>query len=143
MLAYMLVVCLQVVLVFAVGRDLFDMPLGNSPLGLALITLAMALAATSLGMLVATFARSRGQAMTISMILGIVLAVVGGVMTMPPAPGNVLYWPSRLTPQAHAIIAYFKLMAGGGVVDTLPQVALLAGMGVLFFAIAVWRLKFE
>jgi len=143
MLAYMLVVCLQVVLVFAVGRALFDMPLGNSPLGLALVTLALALAATSLGMLVATVARSRGQAMTISTILGIVLAVLGGVMTGVPTQGNALYWPSRLTPHAHAITAYFKLMAGGDVVDILPQVGLLAGVGVLFFLIAMWRFKFE
>jgi len=143
MLAYMLVVCLQVVLVFAVGRALFDMPLGNSPLGLVLVTLALALAATSLGMLVATVARSRGQAMTISTILGIVLAVLGGVMTGVPTQGNALYWPSRLTPHAHAITAYFKLMAGGDVVDILPQVGLLAGVGVLFFLIAMWRFKFE
>jgi ABC-2 type transport system permease protein len=143
MLAYMLVVCLQVVLVFAVGRALFDMPLGNSPLGLVLVTLALALAATSLGMLVATVARSRGQAMTISTILGIVLAVLGGVMTGVPTQGSALYWPSRLTPHAHAITAYFKLMAGAGVVDILPQLGLLVGVGVLFFLIAMWRFKFE
>jgi ABC-2 type transport system permease protein len=143
MLAYTVVVCLQVLLVFLVGRVFFHMSLGNSPLGLALVTLALALAATSLGMLVATVARSRGQAMTISTILGIVLAVLGGVMTGVPTQGNALYWPSRLTPHAHAITAYFKLMAGAGVVDILPQVGLLAGVGVLFFLIAMWRFKFE
>ena len=59
MLAYTLVVCLQVLVVFSVGRVVFDMPLGNSPLGLVLLTLTLGLAATSLGMLVATVARSR------------------------------------------------------------------------------------
>ena len=143
MLAYTVVVGLQVLLVFMVGRVFFGMSLGDSPLGLVLITLAMALAATSLGMLVATIAHSRTQAMTISTILGVVLAIVGGVMTGIPAQGTALYWPSRLTPHAHAITAYFKLMMGGGVVDILPQLGLLAGVGVLFFVIAMWRLKFD
>jgi len=143
MLAYTVVVCLQVLLVFVVGRVFFHMSLGNSPLGLALVTLALALAATSLGMLVAAVARSRSQATTISTILAVVLAVVGGVMTGVPAKGSALYWPSQLTPHAHAISAYMKLMTGGGVADILPQVGLLAGVGVLFFLIAVWRFKFE
>lgn len=143
MLAYAVVVCLQVLLVFLVGRIFFHMPVGNSPLGLALVTLTLALAATSLGMLVAALARSRSQASTISTILAVVLAVVGGVMTGVPAKGSALYWPSQLTPHSHAIAAYMKLMTGGGVTDILPQVGLLAGVGVLFFLIAVWRLKFE
>jgi ABC-type Na+ efflux pump permease subunit len=143
MLAYTVVVILQVALVFLVGRALFHMTLGNSPVGLALVTLAIALAATSLGMLVATVAHSRSQAATISTILAIVLAVVGGVMTGVPTKGSAMYWPAQLTPQAHAIAAYMKLMTGGGVADILPQVGLLAGVGVLFFLIAVWRFKFE
>jgi hypothetical protein len=32
---------------------------------------------------------------------------------------------------------------GADVVDILPQVGLLAGVGVLFFLIAMWRFKFE
>jgi ABC-2 type transport system permease protein len=143
MLAYTVVVGLQVLLVFLVGRVFFGMPLGSSPLGLVLVTLALALAATSLGMLIATIARTRGQAATISTLLAVVLAVVGGVMSGVPTPGNAMYWPSRITPHVHAITAYYKLMVGGNVVDILPQVGLLAGVGVLFFVIAVWRFKFE
>ena len=143
MLAYTLVVCLQVLVVFSVGRIFFDMPLGSSPLGLALLTVTLGLAATSLGMLVATVARSRGQAALISTLLAVVLAVVGGVMAGVPAKGNALYWPSRLTPHAHAITAYFKLMVGGGVADILPQIGLLAGVAALFFVIATWRFRFE
>jgi ABC-2 type transport system permease protein len=143
MLAYTLVVGLQVLVMFGVGRAFFDMPLGDSPLGLVLLTLALALAATSLGMLVATVAQSRGQAITISTLLSVVLAVVGGVMAGVPTKGNPMYWPSRLTPHAHAITAYFKLMVGGGVADILPQMGLLLGVAALFFVIAIWRFRFE
>nr|MBC8445624.1 ABC transporter permease [Chloroflexota bacterium] len=51
---------------------------------------------------------------------------------------------SQFTPHAHAIEGYLKLMSqGAGVVEVLPQVGLLAGVGVLFFLIAMWRFKFE
>jgi ABC-2 type transport system permease protein len=142
MLAYMLVVSLQVLVMFSVGRVIFDMPLGNSPLGLLLLTLALALAATSLGMLVATLVQTPKQAGNVGTVLGIVLAVLGGVMT-PFPKGSALYWVSQLTPHAHAIKAYVKLMVGANAVDILPQLGLLAGVGIAFFLIAVWRFRFE
>ena len=51
MLAYMIVVFLQVIVLFGVGYALFQMPLGESPLALLLLTLALALASASMGML--------------------------------------------------------------------------------------------
>jgi hypothetical protein len=32
---------------------------------------------------------------------------------------------------------------GAGVVDILPQLALLAALSVVFFVIAMWRFRFE
>jgi ABC-2 type transport system permease protein len=143
MLAYMLVVGLQVLVVFGVGNGFFGVPLGNSPLGLLLVTVALALAATSLGMLVAALARTRSQADGVGMVLGIVLAAVGGAIVPIPEEG-FLHVLSLFTPHAHAIKAYLQLTSqGAGVVDVLPQVGLLAGVGLLFFLIAIWRFRFE
>ena len=143
MLAYMLVVGLQVLMVLGVGSAFFDIPLGDSPLGLVLVTLALALAAASLGMLVAALARTRSQVDAVGMVTGIVLAAVGGSIIPIPEKG-FLHLLSQFTPHAHAIEGYLKLMSlGAGVVDILPQVGLLAGVGVLFFLIAMWRFKFE
>jgi ABC-2 type transport system permease protein len=143
MLAYTLVVGLQVLVMFGIGSALFHMPLGDSPLGLVLLTLALALAATSLGMLVAALAHTRSQADNAGVVLGLVLALVGGVMTGLPDKGSPLYWPAQLTPHAHAIKAYLKLMVGANAVDILPQMGLLVGVGALFFIIAMRRLRFE
>lgn len=143
MLAYMLVVGLQVLVVFAVGNGFFDVPLGHSPLGLLLVTVALALAATSLGMLVAALARTRSQADGVGMVLGIVLAAVGGAIVPIPEEG-FLHLLSLFTPHAHAIEGYLKLTSqGAGVVEVLPQVGLLAGVGTAFFLIAMWRFRFE
>jgi ABC-2 type transport system permease protein len=143
MLAYILVVGLQVLLVFGVGSAFFDIPLGNSPLGLLLLTLALALAATSLGMLVAALARTRSQVDAVGMVIGIVLGAVGGSIVPIPEKG-FLHLLSQFTPHAHAIEGYLNLMSqGAGVVDVIPQIGLLAGVGVMFFLIAMWRFRFE
>ena len=143
MLAYILVVGLQVLLVLSVGNVFFNVHLGNSPLGLLLLTLALALAATSLGMLVAALARTRSQVDAVGMVIGIVLGAVGGAIIPIPEEG-FLHVLSRFTPHAHAIEGYIKLMSqGAGLVEVIPQVSLLAGVGVLFFLIAIWRFKFE
>ncbi len=143
MLAYMVVVSLQVMVVFGVGSSLFGVPLGRSPLGLLLLTTVLALAATSLGMLVAALARTRSQAEGVSMVLGIVLGAVGGA-AVPIPPKGFLHLLSQFTPHAHAIEGYVQLTAfGAGVVEVLPQVGLLAAVGAGFFLIAIWRFRFE
>jgi ABC-2 type transport system permease protein len=147
MLAYMLVVFLQVLIMFAVGKIFFDMPLGDSPEGLLLITLGVALAATSLGMLLGAFSRTSEQADTLGFVIGAVLMVAGGCI----AVGSIwvrsegfTYTLTQLTPHGHALDGYMKLMAeGGSLVDVLPNVGVLLAFAAAFFVVAMWRFKFE
>lgn len=147
MLAYGLVVFLQVLLLFTVGSVLFGMPLGDSPAGLLLLTLVVALTATSLGMLVGAFARTSKQAETIGIVLGMVLMVAGGCIAMGQLAfrsEGFTYYLSKATPHGHAIDAYMKLLAeGAGLVDVLPEIGAIAAMGALFMLIATWRFKYE
>jgi ABC-2 type transport system permease protein len=79
----------------------------------------------------------------VGMVIGIVLGAVGGSIVPIPEKG-FLHVLSQFTPQAHAIEGYLKLTSqGAGVVEILPQVGLLAGVGVLFFLIAVSRFRLE
>jgi linearmycin/streptolysin S transport system permease protein len=149
MLAYMLVACLQVVVLFAVARLGFGMPLGNSPLGLVVITVAVAFVATALGMLVATLARSADQAGTIGSILALVIGGVGGSIPMgsaaptfraPGLQGTL----AHLAPHGYAVEAYYRVMAEkAGMVDVLPLVGVLVVMGLVLFTVAALRLKFD
>jgi ABC-2 type transport system permease protein len=144
MLAYAVVVFMQVLVMFGVGHIVFDMPLGDSPLGLLLLTLAVALVATSLGMLIGALARTSKQGDMIGFVLGMILMAVGGGIAPPSQMGEFVYNLSRLTPHAHAIEGYIKLLGeGAGVVAILPQMAVLAGMGALLFTVAMWRFRFE
>ena len=89
MLAYTLLACLQVLVLFGVARILFDMPMGQSPLGLVVLSLVVALISSAMGMMVAGVAKSGNQASNIGVILGLVLAVIGGCLPAPLAPPNV------------------------------------------------------
>jgi ABC-2 type transport system permease protein len=147
MLAYMVIVFLQVLLLFGVGSLLFNMPLGESPDGLLLLTLVLALAATALGMLIGALSRTSQQASTIGFVLGVVLMIAGGAIafgTLPFRSEGFGFYLSQLTPHAHAIDAYIKLLSeGAGLMEVLPNITILAAFAVAFFVLSMWRFKFD
>jgi ABC-2 type transport system permease protein len=144
MLAYMGIVFLQVIVLFTVGYALFKMPLGESPLGLLLLTLALALASASLGMLLGALCRTSQQADRLGVVLGFVLLALGGsIMPLFRAEGFI-GTVSRLTPSAWGIEGYMGLVADNwSLAQTAPNILVLLGFAVVFFAVAVWRFKFE
>lgn len=143
MMAYMLIVVLQVVVLFGVAGVAFNMPLGNSPLGLLLMTLALALAAAALGMLLAAVAKSSSQADSLGTIIGFVLAGLGGIIVGFP-DGTFMDTVAKFTPHNHAFHGFMGLLNNGlGVVEVLPQIGAVAAFGVVFFALAMWRFKFD
>jgi ABC-2 type transport system permease protein len=147
-LAYMLLACAQVVVIFAVGTMLVNMPLGESPLGLVVVTLSVAFVATAMGTTVASLARSAKQADSIGRVLGFVLAGIGGAIPLALTPTSrvegFMGTLAKLTPHGHAVEAYYSLMAeDASVMEVLPEVGVLLAMGLVFFSYAVWRFKFE
>jgi ABC-2 type transport system permease protein len=144
MLAYSVIVFLQVILLFTMGTLAFDMPLGDSPLALIITTLFTALAATSLGLLLGALSKTSKQADNIGVIAGFVLMFLGGcVIPLYNAEGFVGIL-SKLTPHAHALQAYRGVMVDGlTLVQVLPSLGILALFAAAFFGLAVWRFKFE
>jgi ABC-2 type transport system permease protein len=147
MLAFMLLACMQVVVMFGVASIGFKMPLGQAPATLVVLTLVVAFASTALGTMVAALAKTSRQADSIGVLMGFVLGGIGGCIGAQEPfvrSGGFLGVLSSLTPHGHAIEAYYCLMAENGTfVDILPQVGILLAMGLVFFGIAVWRFKFE
>ena len=146
--AYMLIVFLQVLLIFVLG-NFYGTPLGNSPLGLLLVTLALGLAVTGLGALLAAVARTGKQADSLALLMGFILAGIAGAIPVGTLrlafrSEGLLGTLARMTPHGQALEGYFRIMAdGGGVAEVLVPVAILLGMSALFYAIAFWRFKFE
>ncbi len=149
MLAFMLLSCLQVVVLFTVGNTFFKMPLGQSPLGLAVLTLVVALTSTALGMLVAALTKSSGQASSVGLVLGFIMAGVAGcigVLAKVPLvrTEGLMSLLANLTPHGHALNAYYSLMVEKAtLVEIVPQMGVLLAMSVVFFLVARWRFRFE
>jgi ABC-2 type transport system permease protein len=146
--AYTILACLQALLLFAVANIAFGMPLGKSPLGLVVVSLIVALTSAALGMLIAALARSANQAASTGLILGLILAVIGGCISMSGQPvfrsGGFMGTLANLTPHAHALEGYYSLMAEDAtLISVLPQMGIVLAFGLVFFLVAVWRFKYE
>jgi ABC-2 type transport system permease protein len=148
MVAYTLLACLQVLMLFAVARIVFDMPIGQSPVALVVLSFVAALVSAAMGMMIAGLAKSAKQANSLGVILGLVLAAIGGCIPMagitPYRAEGAVGILSRLTPQAHALEGYYRLMLEKGTLVTiLPQLGILLVFGVVFVLVATWRFKYE
>jgi ABC-2 type transport system permease protein len=148
MLGYMLIPCLQAAILLTIGNLFFDVPLGQSPAGLIVLTLVVAAVSTSLGLLLATLVKSKKQAGDMGVLLGFVLGFAGGAIPLAPLHmvrmEGVVSILARFVPQANAIEGYYKLIAeNGSLVDILPEIGILLGMIVIFLLIAVRRFKFR
>jgi ABC-2 type transport system permease protein len=143
-LSNVLVVCLQFLVLFTVGSVAFDMPLGRSPLGLVLLVLATAVTSAGLGILVAAFSKSSRQADSLGVMLGFILGGLGGcVYPLFNLEGFIGFIP-RLIPQGQALIGFTNLLLGrADLMELLPQIGILFGMGALFFVIGLWRFRYD
>ena len=148
MLAFVLLVCLQVVVLFGVASLFFGMPLGESPAALILLTIVLALVVAAMGMLIGALARTAQQADSAGTILAFVLAGIGGAIALSATPlsrsEGFMGVVTKLTPHAHAVEGYYSLMAeNAGFTQILPQVAILLAMALGFMLIARWRFRFS
>jgi ABC-2 type transport system permease protein len=156
MLAFSSVVVLQMLVLLGICRLFFDMPLGDSPVALLILTMVLALVATSLGMLVGTLARTSKQAGSIGMLLGFVLffaagfinafslKITGTMVEIGLPTEGFSYYLSQLTPHAHAVDGYLKLILfGDGFLDIVPNILTLLSFAGVFFVVAMWRFKFD
>lgn len=146
MLAFMIVVFFQVIFMFSIAAGVFNMPVGNSIGGLLWITFGLSLAAASLGLLLAAITKSSKQAGTTGMILGFVLAGLGGTIISFRLyqAGGALQVVGMLTPHAHASEGFQRLTVDGlGLAGVAPQGLILIGFALVFFVVAMYRLKFE
>ena len=148
MLAYMLLACLQVVVMLTVASLVFGTPLGRSPLGLIVVTIVVAFNATALGLMIAALSKTTKQAESVGLIMAFVLAGLGGALAIGPTPlyrsGGFIGTIASFIPHSHAVEGFYKIMAeNASFIQVLPQIGILVGMGIIFFAIALWRFRFD
>ena len=148
MLAFGVMVVLQVFILFGVAAGFFSMDLGKSPLGLILLTICLSLVVTSMGLMVAALSKSGKQADSISLLLAFLLAGLGGCIQFGLTPlflqDNFIATLSRFVPQGQALWGYYRLInQNAGLLEILPNMGILLLMAAVFFGVASWRLKWD
>ncbi|MGD2205148.1 MAG: ABC transporter permease [Anaerolineae bacterium] len=136
------IVAASMVLLPLVGQEAptLDAP----PLGLILIAVLVALCSTSLGILLAALSRTESQVGGISSVVLWVAGMVGGAFIPAFVLGDLLNTIGKVVPHYWALQAFNDLMLRGqGVADILPELGILAGFVVVFFAIGLTRFKFD
>jgi ABC-2 type transport system permease protein len=100
----------QTVLLFVCGRFLFDFSWGPQPLMLIPVIFCTSMAATAMGLVVATFVRSESQVSAYATILVITLGGVSGCFTPRKWLPDAMREFSLTTPHAWSLMAYEELL---------------------------------
>lgn len=144
LLPYYLVNLVQVASMFAVGKLVFDMELGNDPLALLVVTLATAAAATGMGLLVATMGKTPEQIGGLSTMLALTLAAVGGVLVPTFAMPEIMQSIAKISPHSWALSGYQDVIVRGlGLAAIWNEAAMLMAFAAAFFIFALWRFRFQ
>lgn len=148
LLAYMLIPCIQTILLFGIGSTFAGISLGDSPVALVLMTLVTAVVAVAMGLLIASLAKSTRQASNLGLAAGFILAIVSGAVPVSGQPfyrtGGFISILARATPHAHALEGFLKVMTKGqGIAGILPELGILLGFTAVFLLVAVRRFRYD
>lgn len=117
---------------------------GREPLALFVILTCSALAAAAFGTTMGTFIKTEGQASGLSIMFGMVMALMGGcwypLELFPSAIQNAV----KILPTTWAMQGMLDLvLRGGGLTDILPEAGVLLAFAVIFFSVGVLRFRYE
>jgi ABC-type multidrug transport system permease subunit len=134
---------LQFMVVFIVGA-LLGMNFGKDPLALLLLVIVYTLSVTALSFAIGSGLKNPAQASGLALLLTLTLAPLGGA-----------WWPMRISPRFLQIIGHVSPIAwamdgftaltyeGAHLADIWVPLAVLLGMTVLAFIIAIPRFRYQ
>ncbi len=134
----------QMLLLVGFGILVMKLDWGSQPLALGVMLISSSLAAAALGTAMGTLVKTEGQASGISIMTGMVTALLGGC-----------WYPLEMFPQAiqHAVQVLPTTWAMRGLLDIvlrgqgltaiLPEAGVLLAFAAVFFGIGIWRFKYE
>jgi ABC-type multidrug transport system permease subunit len=134
---------LQFLVVFIVGA-MFGMNFGKDPLALLLLVIAYTLSVTAISFAIGSGLKDPAQASGLGLLLTMTLSPLGGA-----------WWPMDLSPRFMQIIGHVSPVAwamdgmtdltynGAHLVDILVPLAVLLGMTIVAFIIAIPRFRYQ
>jgi len=135
---YYVINLLQAGLIFGLARLVFGMSLGDQPWVLAVISAALALAATGTGLILASLVRTQGQVNGVVPLVSLTMAALGGCLVPLQLMPRTMQTLSLFTPHGWALRAYQDVLVRGyGLQEVTTAVAVLAAFGVAAVAIGI------
>lgn len=135
---------LQMTILMGFGVLVLHLNWAHAPAATALIIITSTLAAAALGTMLGTFVKTEAQGNGLSILIGMVMAMLGGC-----------WYPIELFPQvmrsaAQALPTYWAmqgmldiLVRGQGVAGVLLEAFVLSAFALVFFIIGVLRFRYE
>lgn len=134
----------QMLLLVGFGALVLKLTWSHDLAALLLILLASALAASALGTTLGTFVKTEGQASGLSVMLGMVMALLGGCWYPLELFPQVVQQAVHVLPTTWAMQGLLDLvLRGQGLAAILPEAGVLLGFAALFFTVGIWRFRYE
>lgn len=142
-LMWFLIGMLQYGVVFVIGI-VVGVNFGHDLLALLLVMVIYTLSITAFSFAISTLLKTEAQANSISLLLSLMLASLGGAWWSLDIVPPVMRAVGHLSPVAWAMDSYRSLLfENGSLMTILPNVAVLAVFTAVCFAFAIWRFKYE
>lgn len=132
----------QVVILIVATSILFNVSWGNI-VPLILVTCCTVFTAASLGIAIASIAKTAKAADSIGSIVVWLFSVIGGGMIPIFIMPNILKQLSKITLNNWATSAYIDLMMGSSISHILPNCLILLVMGLIYLTIGIIRFKVQ
>jgi ABC-2 type transport system permease protein len=114
----------------------------GDPLAAAALVLAFCVVGSGAGLLLGSTLSNEQQATSVSLLLGLGLAALGGSMVPLEVFPETIRSVAHLTPHAWANEAFAELLRhGGGLADVGRELGVLLAYGAALLALAAWRLR--
>jgi len=143
-LGQVLTAVLQMAILVTFGILALRIDLGNSLLALVLIIITTSLSAAALGTMLGTFVKTGNQANGLSILIGMVMALMGGCWYPIEFFPNAIRTAAKIFPTTWAMQGFMNItVRGQGIAGVWLESLVLLGFALVFFLIGVWRFRYE
>jgi ABC-2 type transport system permease protein len=142
LIPYLCVGMLMAILLFAIMRFIFAVPIAGSVTAMMLATLVYVFALLSLGLLVATKAENQMQALQMSMTFIMPSVFFSGFIFPRETMPGIFYAIGALLPTTYFIsLMRAIILRGASFFEYWPSLAIMSGMAVLLFCVCALRFR--
>jgi ABC-type multidrug transport system permease subunit len=139
---YLCIGMLMAILLFAIMRYVFAVPIAGSVVAMMLSTLVYVFALLSLGLLVGTQAENQMQALQMSMVFILPSVFFSGFIFPRETMPQIFYAIGAMVPATY-FIALMRaiILRGATFFEYWPALAIMSGMAVLLFCVCALRFR--